>query len=991
MQAKLFESVVNFLRQAQVAPEKAESIEAAATLLEQSLDIHPTSEQDRFKMLVTLFTIGEQVAREVQTGEKKAKFEQYHQQLETMGFYRRVQDNEIARAEQLGKAIFKFNENYHIAAAKALQASPPASATVPAPAPVDVAAAPAAPPASLTDEDKKRAEDLKTAGNKLFAAQLFDEALTCYNEAIRIREDAIYLANRGATYLSKANYTRALQDLDRSLELNPNYAKAHSRKGLCHLEMGQYPEAIRAFERAVALDPENSSFRENLADARRRAGSAAGAAVSGSASASASAGASAGASSGPSTQTGASAPSFPNLGGMDFGAMLNNPMVANMIGSMANSFFGSMGSAQGSHPPADEHEVTNDEETPEDGEAGTEEGARPATGELEQHLTEMFSSMGVNREQIHGIFEDVRNSADLEALAHDPAVAGMMSGGQFSMEGFQRLSQNPAFQRGALSFSSALLGELRPSPGPMDLIAFSRNILSNLFERDSRMKALITDDATKSMINAIFTHSELVQKNVFLLENIEIQARSTMPPCVLHAIVFVRPTRQNIDLLCREIRCPKFARYHLIFTNALDERSDTRPNLNNIAEADAFEVVATVQECFLDVIPHECHIFTVADTANTAPANKPAPALPAESLQRDFPPPGGAGRAPSAVTLMMERTSWDTATQDLVIAIRNSVRHRRWLVVALPSLHCAVLGCGGSLLWVVTSPRLVSFFLSLHKMPHIRYASNSPAASFLASRVHDYFQRLPADERTRLLPFDESRPSTPPVLLILDRREDPITPLLKQGLWTYEAMIQQVVGIRNGRIPLAGLAVPAHMQEGELQLSPSLDPDFFGQLRYEDYGLFTTHVGELVAAVGERMERRKQCTTMVQLNQFVSELPRLQELSSLASKHVALSSAISGAVERERLFELSEVEQELACQQDHAEAKKLVERAIRDEGFSLEARLNLVTLYALRYQTQDSGMTQTASVRHDPPRLPVSPSLPASGGTFDPMPHVGAR
>jgi vacuolar protein sorting-associated protein 45 len=48
--------------------------------------------------------------------------------------------------------------------------------------------------------------------------------------------------------------------------------------------------------------------------------------------------------------------------------------------------------------------------------------------------------------------------------------------------------------------------------------------------------------------------------------------------------------------------------------------------------------------------------------------------------------------------------------------------------------------------------------------------------------------------------FDFRRTDSSPVLLILDRRNDPVTPLLSQ--WTYQAMVHEVIGINNGRVSL---------------------------------------------------------------------------------------------------------------------------------------------------------------------------------------------
>ena len=51
--------------------------------------------------------------------------------------------------------------------------------------------------------------------------------------------------------------------------------------------------------------------------------------------------------------------------------------------------------------------------------------------------------------------------------------------------------------------------------------------------------------------------------------------------------------------------------------------------------------------------------------------------------------------------------------------------------------------------------------------------------------------------------FDFRLTQTPPLLLILDRRNDPVTPLLSQ--WTYQAMVHELLGIQNGRVDLSGI------------------------------------------------------------------------------------------------------------------------------------------------------------------------------------------
>lgn len=49
--------------------------------------------------------------------------------------------------------------------------------------------------------------------------------------------------------------------------------------------------------------------------------------------------------------------------------------------------------------------------------------------------------------------------------------------------------------------------------------------------------------------------------------------------------------------------------------------------------------------------------------------------------------------------------------------------------------------------------------------------------------------------------FDFRPTAVPPLLILLDRRNDPVTPLLSQ--WTYQAMVHELIGITNGRVDLS--------------------------------------------------------------------------------------------------------------------------------------------------------------------------------------------
>ena len=89
---------------------------------------------------------------------------------------------------------------------------------------------------------------------------------------------------------------------------------------------------------------------------------------------------------------------------------------------------------------------------------------------------------------------------------------------------------------------------------------------------------------------------------------------------------------------------------------------------------------------------------------------------------------------------------------------------------------------------------VIATLLALKKKPLIRFEKNSILCRKLATEV-----RYAMTQEEQL--FDFRKPDTAPILLLVDRRDDPVTPLLSQ--WTYQAMVHELLGIENGRVNLS--------------------------------------------------------------------------------------------------------------------------------------------------------------------------------------------
>jgi len=243
-----------------------------------------------------------------------------------------------------------------------------------------------------------------------------------------------------------------------------------------------------------------------------------------------------------------------------------------------------------------------------------------------------------------------------------------------------------------------------------------------------------------------------------------------------------------------------------------------------------------------------------------------------------------------------------------------------------------------------TSQGLISVLLSLKKSPVIRYQNSSEMARKLAESVRNTISR---DANL----FDFRQNDIAPVLLILDRREDPITPLLNQ--WTYQAMVHEIFGIKSNIVNLKN--VPGISKElEEIILSAEYD-EFYENNMYSNYGEICVRIKELM----EDFQRKSQSTTKVEsiadMKAFVENYPQFKKMSGHVSKHVTLVGELSRLVANNNIMEVSEAEQQLACQEDHSEVIQKIKALMRDARVKTSDLVRIITLYILRYEQSNSS------------------------------------
>uniref|UniRef100_A0A2M4ALU3 Vacuolar protein sorting-associated protein 45 n=1 Tax=Anopheles triannulatus TaxID=58253 RepID=A0A2M4ALU3_9DIPT len=378
------------------------------------------------------------------------------------------------------------------------------------------------------------------------------------------------------------------------------------------------------------------------------------------------------------------------------------------------------------------------------------------------------------------------------------------------------------------------------------------------------MKMLLMDRETISVVSMAFAQSEMLMKEVFLFERIDVE-RSRERLKYLKCIVFIRPTRENIMLLQRELRSPKFGSYYINFSNIIP-----RTDIKELAESDESESVREVREIYADYLPVNPNLFSL--------------------------------HIPSC----LQALSWKP-----------------------DALERAAQG-------------LVSVLLSFKFRPAIRFRAGSTAAQTLAKKVHETINK-----ETALFSFRPPEDgAAPPLLLILDRRDDPVTPLLNQ--WTYQAMVHELLTINKQRVDLSGVnGVPKDLKE--VVLSTEQD-EFYAKNLYANFGEIASTIKVLMDEFQRKANDQRKIESIADMKNFVETYPQFRKMSGTVTKHLVLISELSVQVGRQQLFEVSELEQEIACRADHSTQLQRVKRLVADEKTSPWNALRLVLLYAMRYE-----------------------------------------
>eukprot|EP01091_Cochliopodium_minus_P019939 TRINITY_DN8552_c0_g1_i1.p1 TRINITY_DN8552_c0_g1~~TRINITY_DN8552_c0_g1_i1.p1 ORF type:complete len:502 (-),score=146.29 TRINITY_DN8552_c0_g1_i1:53-1558(-) len=249
---------------------------------------------------------------------------------------------------------------------------------------------------------------------------------------------------------------------------------------------------------------------------------------------------------------------------------------------------------------------------------------------------------------------------------------------------------------------------------------------------------------------------------------------------------------------------------------------------------------------------------------------------------------------------------------------------------------------------------LTSFLVSIKAKPVIRYSDKSSLTYDLASKLSIMMEKL---EKKKLL----VQASTHPLIIIMDRKEDPVTPLLIP--WTYQSMLHEEIGISNNKI-----------KRGNTEIMLNVDQDdVFKEIIYQTL----IDIGNTLSKKAKELQIEEQRLKVMNTNEEIKESlfgsTLYAKKKENITKHINLNSELSNAIKNKSYFDLSEIQQDLSTQQNHSFALSNVLKAVKNKTYSEIERIKLLILYNLRYEEEKGN--PVANIAEDLIKSGFDPNL----------------
>src|SRR3978361_1051671 len=99
---------------------------------------------------------------------------------------------------------------------------------------------------------------------------------------------------------------------------------------------------------------------------------------------------------------------------------------------------------------------------------------------------------------------------------------------------------------------------------------------------------------------------------------------------------------------------------------------------------------------------------------------------------------------------------------------------------------------------------------------------------------------------------------------------------------------------------------------------------------YLNFGDLGQNAKEYVEKYPSKRQSNQEMASIADMKRFVEEFPEFRKLSSNVTKHITLVGELSRRVAHDNLLDVSELEQSLACNDNHSQDVKTIQKLLAD-------------------------------------------------------------
>ena len=240
---------------------------------------------------------------------------------------------------------------------------------------------------------------------------------------------------------------------------------------------------------------------------------------------------------------------------------------------------------------------------------------------------------------------------------------------------------------------------------------------------------------------------------------------------------------------------------------------------------------------------------------------------------------------------------------------------------------------------------LISACLSNRMKPIIKSVKGSTLCQKLGKKLATFF-----DDNYEFI-RKECGQNFNGILLLYDRKEDPISPLINQ--WTYQAQLHEILGIKNNVIELKKGDANDKPEKYVISDVESIDK-FYSKYKFADYGTVANAVQQEADKLKNENDMLNKESSIEELRKIIDQLPEKKKESMAITKHYKLFYSISEYVTKHKLMDLSKIEQDISVNDNKKEQYNQIVQIIADPKVQHLDKCKLYLLYMLRYENDSS-------------------------------------